>query len=280
MTASGPPSSFGGSDVSSGTERRIARSPFHRACMSLPSFNFRPASPSLPLLAFVWVALTAATPPTARAQGATGLVEGHVEVSRKLTSRRPRFRIYAEPGATAAPAEEQAPDERSNIVIYIERLPASAASTAGDTAIIRQRSERFTPHVLPVVQGTTVAFPNDDRLYHNVFSLSAAKTFDLGRFPRGESRAVTFERPGVVQVFCHIHSDMSAVVLVLDNPYFAVPDRNGHYAIPELPPGEYTIVAFHERIRPIRHRVRCAGGGRARVDFRIPLPAANAATDG
>lgn len=232
----------------------------------------------LPAILICGMTSLAAAP--ARAQSAAGTVEGHVEVSRKLTSRRPRFRIYAEPGARpAAPVEEQAPDERSNIVVYIERVAGSAPASAIDTARIRQRGERFLPHVLPVVRGTTVAFPNEDRLYHNVFSLSAANTFDLGRFPRGHSRAVSFDVPGVVQVFCHIHSDMSAVVLVLDNPHYAVPGGDGGYAIPNLPPGEYTLVAFHERIKPIRHPVRIAAGQRVRVDFRIPLPAADAATD-
>ena len=221
--------------------------------------------------------LLLAAPETRAQQPVTGAIEGHVEVSRKLTSRRPRFRIYAEPGApVAAPAAEQAPDERSNIVIYIERVPAGAPASPPPQAVIRQHSERFVPHVLPVVRGTSVAFPNDDRLYHNVFSLSSARTFDLGRFPRGQSRAVTFDRPGVVQVFCHIHSDMSAVVLVVDNPYFAVPGTDGRYTIPDLPPGDYTLVAFHERIDPIRHPVRVAPGARLRVDFRIPLPAGEA----
>lgn len=236
----------------------------------------------LPRSAFVAIALALlpAAPQAAGAQSAaTGAVEGHVEVSRKLTSRRPRFRIYAEAGARpAAPAEEKVPDERSNIVVYIERAEA-ADPAADDTVAIRQRSERFLPHVLPVVRGTTVAFPNEDPLYHNVFSLSSAKTFDLGRFPRGHSRAVSFDRPGVVQVFCHIHSDMSAVVLVLQNRHYAVPQDNGYYAIPDLPPGDYTLVAFHERIKPIRHAVRIAAGQTARVDFRIPLPSADAATD-
>lgn len=232
-----------------------------------------------PLLAATLLLLPAA-PSAARAQSvATGAVEGHVEVSRKLTSRRPRFRIYAEAGArAAAPAEEKVPDERSNIVVYIERA-AAPAPALGDTVSIRQRSERFIPHVLPVVQGTTVAFPNEDPLYHNVFSLSGAKTFDLGRFPRGHSREVTFDKPGVVQVFCHIHSDMSAVVLVLQNPHFAVPQDNGYYSIPALPAGDYVLVAFHERIRPIRHPLRIVAGETARVDFRIPLPAPDAATD-
>jgi plastocyanin len=212
-------------------------------------------------------------------RSATATVEGRVEISRGLSTRRPRFRIYAEPGAGAiAPAADpHAHDEWRNIVVYVERLPVGAPPVRDDHAVLRQRDERFSPHVLPIVRGTTVEFPNDDDLFHNVFSLSRAKEFDLGRYPRGVSRSVTFDRAGTVQVFCHIHSDMNAVVLVLDNGYFAVPDSSGHYSIPDLPAGEYTLVAWHERIRPISHRLRVVPGQLARVDFTIPLPAADAA---
>jgi plastocyanin len=209
----------------------------------------------------------------------TAVVEGRVEISRALTSRRPRFRIYAEPGVGSLPPapDPSDQDERRNIVVYVERMSPDGPPGPRARAVLRQHDERFAPHVVPVVRGTTVDFPNDDPLFHNVFSLSRAKEFDLGRYPRGTSRSVTFDRPGVVQVFCHIHSDMSAIVLVLDNGYFAVPDADGRYSIPNLPPGDYTLVAWHERIRPITHALRLEPGQAARVDFSIPLPAADAA---
>lgn len=212
--------------------------------------------------------------------GSTATIEGHVVVSRALTARRPRFRIYAEPGLGAVPPAPDSADtdERRNIVVYIERAP-SGATTPADPPTLRQHDERFLPHVLPVVRGTTVAFPNDDPLFHNVFSLSRAKAFDLGRYPQGTARSVTFDRTGVVQVFCHIHSDMSAVTLVLDNPYFAMPDAEGRYTIPRLPPGDYTVVAWHERIRPITHRLHLESDQVAQVDFTIPLPPADAARE-
>ena len=204
-----------------------------------------------------------------------------MEVSQALTHRRPRFRVYAEPGAHALPPAPDTTDQdqRRNIVVYIERVPDAVTPAPAEHATLRQHGERFAPHVLPVVRGTTVDFPNDDALFHNVFSLSRAKDFDLGRYPRGASRSVTFDRAGVVQVFCHIHSDMSAVVLVLDNPYFAVPDAEGRYSIPRLPPGDYTIVAWHERIRPIAHPLHLEPGQLAQLDFTIPLPAAEAARE-
>jgi len=138
-----------------------------------------------------------------------------------------------------------------------------------------QRDERFVPHVLPVVQGATVDFPNEDDVYHNVFSLSSAagpKGFDLGRYPKGTSRSVTFTRAGTVQVACHIHSDMSAIILVLANPYFASPDDNHHFVIDDVPEGDYTIVGWHERIKPINRRIHVTAGQTTPVDFNIPLP--------
>jgi hypothetical protein len=138
-----------------------------------------------------------------------------------------------------------------------------------------QRDERFAPHVLPVLQGTTVDFPNDDDVYHNVFSLSSAAGkggFDLGRYPKGASKSWTFDKAGTVQVFCHIHSDMSAVVLVLPNPFFASPDDAHRFAIDDVPDGDYTIVGWHERIRPITRKIHVAAGQTTTVDFNIPLP--------
>jgi plastocyanin len=237
----------------------------------------------VPVIALGAASAPRATPPELHPadRGATAAVEGRVEIARALTTRRPRFRIYAEPGVGARPAVNEANerDERRNIIVYIERVPAGATSAPTERAVLRQHGERFTPHVLPVLRGSTVDFPNDDVLFHNVFSLSRAKEFDLGRYPRGASRSVTFDRPGIVQVFCHIHSDMSAVVLVLDNPYFAVPDAEGRYSIPDLQPGDYTLVAWHERIRPVAHRLHLEPGQLARVDFTIPLPAADAARE-
>ena len=135
-----------------------------------------------------------------------------------------------------------------------------------------QRDEQFLPHILPVTVGATVDFPNEDDVYHNVFSLSSAKTFDLGRFPKGTSKNIIFDKSGTVQVFCHIHSDMSGVVLVLDNPFFAIPSDVGRYVIDGVPPGEYTVVGWHERIKPVTRTVRVVSGETVRLDFNIPIP--------
>lgn len=215
------------------------------------------------------------TPPAARP--ATGRIQGTVEISTVLSTRRPQFRIYAEPGSGStppAPPRDAIAAELHNVVIYLDGridLPTAAPRRAS----MAQRDERFSPHVLPVVLGTVVDFPNEDDVYHNVFSLSSAagrNGLDLGRYPKGQSKSWIFDRPGTVQVFCHIHSDMSAVVLVLPNPFFASPDDTHRFTIDDVPEGDYTIVGWHERIRPISRRIQVAAGQTTTIDFNIPLP--------
>ena len=216
---------------------------------------------------------------------ATGRIAGTVEISTALSTRRPRIRIYSEPGSGAVPpsvpsAREAAAAEMRNVVLYLEGDSAQLAvadSRAENRRrnSIAQRDEHFVPHVLPVVQGSTVEFPNEDDFYHNVFSLSAAagpKGFDLGRYPKGRSRSITFTRPGTVEVFCHIHTDMSAIVLVLSNPFFASPDNDHHFVIDDVPEGDYTIVGWHERIKPIMRRIHVTAGQTTPANFNIPLP--------
>lgn len=208
-------------------------------------------------------------PPPVRPQ--TGSIVGGVEISRALASRRPQFRIYTEPGNAPASPREGLAEEMRNVVIYIDS-GATSASTASDiVATMSQSQERFDPHVIAIPQGGRVEFPNRDNVYHNVFSLSRARTFDLGRYPRGATKSVTFSKRGIVPVFCHIHADMSGVVLVLPNAHFASPAANGRFEIPDVPPGEYTIVGWHERTRPVTKRVRVIAGQATTVDFALPL---------
>jgi plastocyanin len=218
---------------------------------------------------------TALTPTPATRAG--GRIEGTVMISRALVARRPRFRIYADAGPGSQPKIVPQGDsiaELRNVVIYVDGAMPGAPPPPTAGAVIRQKDERFVPHVLPVVKGSTVAFPNDDNVFHNVFSLSRAAEFDLGRYPRGETKQPKpFTKTGTVQVFCHIHSDMSAIVLVLGNPFFTVPAATGTYTIDGVPPGAYTIVGWHERMQAVTRRVRVTEGQTTRLDFNIPLPA-------
>ncbi len=236
-----------------------------RLARELPS-GLRPAAQVLSLLA--GLAAVPTIPLPAQVPEGSGRIEGLATLAQRLTRQHRRVRIYAEPDARETPAAAEE-NPLQNVVIYLEEVAGDAP--AAQPPVMRQHGERFVPHVLPIVAGTSVAFPNDDPIYHNVFSLSQARSFDLGRYPRGESRSLTFPRPGVVQVFCHIHADMSAYILVLRNGYFAKPDSTGHFTIAGVPPGSYRMVTWHERIRPVAQPVNVEAGGTTQVSVAVPL---------
>jgi hypothetical protein len=135
--------------------------------------------------------------------------------------------------------------------------------------ISSQRRATFIPHILAITTGTTVEFPNSDRTYHNVFSLSKAAKFDLGRYAVGHSKTVRFDRPGIVRVFCDIHSHMNAFILVFSHPYFAITDADGRYRIDQVPPGQYQVVAWNEGTATEPRPVTVADGGAAELDFSL-----------
>jgi plastocyanin len=216
-------------------------------------------------------------PPATSIHPEAGRLQGIARISARLSTSRMRVRIYAEPGDLGASPTPPAGNPFANIVLYLENAaslepsPNAASDGAAELPTMRQRDERFTPHVIAVTTGTTISFPNDDAIYHNVFSLSRARTFDLGRYPKGASKSLRFDRAGVVQVFCHIHADMSGYILVLPNRYFVTPDSSGRFAIEGIPPGEYRLVAWHERIKPIVTPVRVTSGHTTQLEVSIPL---------
>jgi plastocyanin len=234
--------------------------------------------PVLQVAAILWLGLLMSLLPClARAEtdllATNGSIHGEVRITRNLAAQRMRFRLY--PGFKPIPppgVEEKRDDEWQNIIIYLNSTPALPAAMADSPELqIMQLGETFIPHVLPVVKGSTVEFPNQDPIFHNVFSLSGTKSFDLGRFPKGESRSVTFDQPGIVPVFCHLHSDMSAIVMVLDNPYFAVPGPDGHYRIENIAAGTYTVVAWHERSEQVEQQVEVIEGQALELDITVPI---------
>jgi plastocyanin len=160
--------------------------------------------------------------------------------------------------------------ERQMSVVYLETAPRNAfEQNEAKHAVMDQRNETFVPHVLAITTGTTVDFPNSDRIYHNVFSLSKARRFDLGRYAVGRSKSVRFDRPGIIRVFCDIHSHMSAFILVFSHPYFGVTDSNGRYRIDNVPPGTYTLVAWNEGVTSESRPVTVADGGTSEVLFTL-----------
>jgi len=113
-----------------------------------------------------------------------------------------------------------------------------------------QRNKRFEPRMLVAPVGAVIDFPNLDPFFHNVFSLFDGKRFDLGLYEAGSSRSVPFNTAGVCYIFCNIHPDMSAVVVVVDTPYYAVSNAAGDFIVPNVPPGRYTLSVWHERDKP------------------------------
>ena len=131
---------------------------------------------------------------------------------------------------------------------------------------LAQRDTAFIPNVLVVSPGTTVDFPNYDPFFHNVFSFSKPKRFDLGRYPRGDRKSVTFDKPGVVKIYCEVHKWMRAAVLVLENPYYAEVAADGSYRIDDVPPGRYRVAVWHMDRGEKVYEVDVSSGGAARLD--------------
>ena len=130
----------------------------------------------------------------------------------------------------------------ANAVVWIDAGSAPAGRVAN--AVLRQRSLKFAPQVLAVRTGTVVDFPNDDRVFHNVFSFRDGKRFDLGVYPVGSTRQVTFTKTGVSRLFCNIHPNMAGYVVVVDTPWFATSDAEGRFRITDVEPGTYTWQAW------------------------------------
>jgi plastocyanin len=194
---------------------------------------------------------------------AGGTITGRVELATPPpdASARPNVSALGMP-------EAHGPTDRRRSVVYLDPAPRAAFDVRVEPrARMDQRNESFVPHVLAIVAGTTVDFPNNDATYHNVFSLSKARTFDLGRYAVGRSKSVRFDTPGIVRVFCDIHSHMSAFILVFSHRYFAITDEEGRYRIGDVPPGTYTVVAWNEVSEPESRRVTVSEGADAAAHF-------------
>ena len=131
---------------------------------------------------------------------------------------------------------------------------------------MKQQNKHFTPHVVAIQVGGTVAFPNFDPIFHNAFSKFSGQTFDIGLYPPGTTRTQKFDRPGIVQVFCNIHSSMSAIIDVVPTPWYDVTKATGSFTMSGVPPGEYQLHIFHERALPaniqfLEHRITVPEGG-------------------
>jgi len=144
-------------------------------------------------------------------------------------------------------------------VVWLTGTDAPAATPV--KAEITTSQKELSPHVLVVPVGSTVSFPNHDSFNHNVFSLSEENPFDLGLYGRGKTRSVRFTRPGIVQIYCNVHAQMSAIVVVRDNPWFTQPQSDGTFSLKNVPPGSYTLHAWHERVPEVTRQIEVPAGG-------------------
>jgi plastocyanin len=215
-------------------------------------------------------AIAIASPSRVARGAAAGAVVGTVELELVEEVDPPMLSPYARRRyrpPTPAPA---APGSPVNAVVYV-LLDAGVRPPARDTTVaIIQRDRAIIPHVTAVPAGTRIDFPNQDEVFHNLFSLSDARRFNLGRYPPGESRSERFPEAGVVRMFCDIHSEMGGVILVVDTPLLARPDAEGRFRIDGVPPGRHRVVAWHETAGADTAEIVVEDGGTARVAFRLP----------
>jgi plastocyanin len=164
---------------------------------------------------------------------------------------------------------EPAPPDPPVAIVYLEgTFSQSATNRVHITNEVLQQGMQFRPALLPIQVGSAVAFPNEDDFYHNVFSYSKTKRFDLGRYRKNDRPPIeVFDKPGVVKLYCEIHQHMRGIILVLDTPYFTRTQTNGVYRLPDLPAGHYQLMAWVDEKHVYERPVDLAKGQRLHVDF-------------
>ncbi len=233
--------------------------------MVLTPISCRAGIRALVVASAIAVLLVVSPHPSAVGAARTGSIRGRVDL-RRIPAPAPR-----RPGVSdlGMPAPRDLPDLLRSVV-YLESAPRGAFETNdGGRAVMDQRNETFVPHVLAIMTGTTVDFPNSDPIYHNVFSLSKTSRFDLGRYAAGRSKSIRFDKPGIVRVFCDIHSHMNAYILVFSHPFFALTRADGRYGIDNVPAGTYSVIAWNEGTASEPFSVTVPDGGVAEQDFTL-----------
>jgi plastocyanin len=219
------------------------------------------------LLAGSVIALLAVAGPSSQVPDG-GTVSGRVTLTTAIRGVPLASNAY-QPRAVGRHAPGRGP-ELQNVVVYLKDVAFKGVLPVS-RQIVEQRNETFIPRVTAVTRGSVVAFPNGDPYFHNVFSLSRVATFDLGRYRQGQTREARFTKPGLVKVYCHIHSHMSASILVLDHPHFAVPRLDGTFTLPDVPPGRYTIVGWHERVGERTRTIEVEPHRTVSIDLSLPV---------
>lgn len=204
-------------------------------------------------------------------------ITGTILIKKRLTRRNVTADVSVYQRGTAVKLGKDSEEdpfayERSRVVVYLEGPGPAGINPASSAPLqIEQIDRRFLPDLTVIPVGSTVSFPNMDPIFHNIFSLSKAKTFDLGSYNKGETRRVLFPKPGIVDVYCHLHPNMAATIVVAPNRWYAQPDRSGQYRIEDVPPGKYTLVAWHKSAGFFRKSILIEDGHDTQADFFIPI---------
>ena len=180
--------------------------------------------------------------------------------------------IFINPGAAQAATisgkvKVATAPTNGGVVVYIDKIPGKVFTPDSKPVTLDQLNLKFVPHVMAVLLGTTVIFPNSDVVRHNVFSPGPVMKFNLGTYPVGKSRQLVFNKPGVVPLLCNIHAEMSAYVVVTETPYSAISDADGNYAIPNVPPGKYVLKAWQEKPKFGRQEITVAAADLKGINF-------------
>ena len=174
----------------------------------------------------------------------------------------------SEGGGITGKIEVRGVRDARNVVVYLEDVSGEFELPV-EKPLIDQENLVFTPHVLPVLVGTTINFGNSDNVQHNVFSPSKGQKFNLGTFGEGVVREVAFTSTGVVAILCNVHAEMSAYIVVLENPFFVLTGPDGTFTIPDVPPGEYTISTWHEKLRDSSQKITVNAGETTNINFEL-----------
>lgn len=200
-----------------------------------------------------------------------GDIQGRAVVTKRLTKKVLSPITYNLRGAAPVPlkADDEPSSEFDRLVIFLEGGPK--IPKAPETVDIDQRNTRFVPDLVVVPVGSTVEFPNSDPIFHNIFSLSKTQPFDLGFYPQGQTRTVKLNREGIVQVYCHIHSNMYAAIVVTSSPWYARPAEDGSFSWNNVPAGHYKLIAWHKIAGYFRTTVDVPESGSVEATIHIPL---------
>lgn len=177
--------------------------------------------------------------------------------------------LQAGGGGTITGTVTWGPQRLNNAVVYIEKVEGTFPPPQ-EAAVMAQRKLTFVPHVLPILVGTTVNFTSYDKELHNIRAVQEKRTlFNFGMPPGAEPVPKTFRREGVVSLLCSRHQEMSAYIVILQNPFVALTNEEGEFAIKNVPRGSYTVKTWHEKPKPQSQEVKVTEGGNVRVDFKL-----------